>query len=450
MTAAYVVVVDDEPAIRELVREILSDEGYSVATADSAEQARQLVSEREPDLVMLDIWMPGEDGISLLKEWVGAAMSFPVVMISGHGTVETAVEATRLGAVDFIEKPLSMGKLLATVDEALQPDPETPSGRKPEGPSPVTPVGRSEVLEACRSHIARLAGTSGSVLIDGEAGSGKTCFARYLHGMSVGEDGPLVELPAGALRGKDVARELYGEADGSPGWLETAGGGTLIIDEIADLDDEAQVCLASALASGGFQRHGARRTQPLQARLVALTRKDLGALVAAGRFREDLYYKLAVMTLTIPPLRDHVEDIPELTTFFVDQLSEEQSLPYRRFTVAAQNRLRNYGWPGNVRELRNLVQRLLALGEGLEVEVDEVEAALDAQAAAPAGGGDYPQGLLDMPLRDAREAFEREYLQYQLRRAEGSVAQLARLTGMERTHLYRKLRSLGIDPRENS
>jgi DNA-binding NtrC family response regulator len=447
MTGADVLVVDDEPAIRELVREILSDEGYSVATAESAEEARQRVGNREPDLVLLDIWMPGEDGISLLKEWVGQGTSFPVVMISGHGTVETAVEATRLGAVDFIEKPLSMGKLLATVEEALNSGAAGPSAHAPDSTIAITPVGRSEVIEACRSRITRVAGTTGSVLIGGEAGSGKTCFARYLHAMSVGDDGPLLELSAGSLRGKDVARELYGEVGGGPGWLENAAGGTLIIDEIADLDEEAQLCLASALASGGFQRQGDRQTQLLRARVVALTRKDLGALVSVGRFREDLYYKLAVLTLAIPPLRDHVEDVPELTTFFVDQLSEEQSLPYRRFTVAAQNRLRNHEWPGNVRELRNLVQRLLALGEGLDVEVDEVEAAFGEQNTG-SGHRDYPEGLLDMPLRDAREAFEREYLQYQLRRAEGSVAQLARLTGMERTHLYRKLRSLGIDPRE--
>jgi DNA-binding NtrC family response regulator len=450
MSAAYVIVVDDEPAIRELVREILSDEGYRVATAESADEARGLVGSQEPDLVLLDIWMPGEDGISLLKQWVGAGMRSPVVMISGHGTVETAVEATRLGALDFVEKPLSMGKLLATVEDALKSSPTAQGSREGVSSDIIMPVGRSQVMEACRSRVARIAGARGGVIIDGEAGSGKNCFAQYLHSLSAGASGPLLELQAGALHGKDAARELYGEAGGTKGWLEAAAEGTLIINEVADLDEEAQLRLASAVAADAFQRLGESATLPLTARLVATSRRDLAAAVTAGRLRKDLYYKLGVLTLTIPPLREHVEDVPELTSFFVDRLVEEQGLPYRRFTVAAQNRLRNHDWPGNVRELRNLVHRLLAVGEGLEVEVDEVEAALGPPAHDDeSASGEYRQDLLDLPLREAREAFERDYLQYQLRRAGGSVAQLARLTGMERTHLYRKLRSLGIDPRES-
>lgn len=451
MSAAYVVVVDDEPAIRELVREILSDEGYSVATADSADEARRLVASQEPDLVLLDIWMPGEDGISLLKDWVEAGQRFPVVMISGHGTVETAVEATRLGALDFIEKPLSMGKLLATVDDALRtPEPASTASGGDADSDVVVPVGRSQLIEACRSRAARLAATPGAVVVEGEAGSGKTCFARYLHSLGASHAGPLKELPAASLVGEDAATELFGHVDGGTGWLQAAAGGTLIIDEIADLDATAQSRLASAVTAERFQPVGGTETLPLSARLVLTTRKDLGAAVAAGAFREDLYYKLAVLTLTVPPLREHVEDVPELTAFFVDRLVEEQGLPYRRFTVAAQNRLRNHAWPGNVRELRNLVHRLLAVGDGLEVDVDEVEAALGPGSGADhADTADAWQSLLDLPLREARDAFEREYLQYQLQRAGGSVAQLARLTGMERTHLYRKLRSLGIDPRES-
>jgi len=451
MSGTYVVVVDDEPAICELVREILSDEGYDVATAESADQARQLVTARAPSLVLLDIWMPGEDGISLLKEWVQGAKRFPVVMISGHGTVETAVEATRLGALDFIEKPLSMGKLLATVEEALQPTPSSDAAAAVVSPDVVVPEGRSQVMVACRSRAARMAALEGAVLIDGEAGTGKTCFARYLHSLSSASQGPCKEVAAGVLAGTDAARDLYGDVDHGPGWLESAAGGSLIIEEVADLDAEAQRRLASALTAGAFQRVGGEASVALQARLIATTRKDLAQLVATGGFREDLYYKLAVATLAVPPLRDHVEDIPELTALFVDQLGEEQGLPYRRFSVAAQNRLRNHDWPGNIRELRNLVQRLLAVGDGLEVEVAEVEQALRREGAGALDtASDYPDALFDMPMREAREAFEREYLQYQLRHAGGSVAQLARRTGMERTHLYRKLRTLGIDPREST
>ncbi len=450
MSTAHVIVVDDEPAIRELVREILSDEGYSVATASSANEARGLVGSQEPDLVLLDIWMPGEDGISLLKEWAGAGMRSPVVMISGHGTVETAVEATRLGALDFVEKPLSMGKLLATVADALKSSTTAEASLDVAAAEVITPVGRSQVIEACRSRVARMAGAHGGVIIDGEAGSGKSCFAQYLHSLSASSPGPLLELPGGSLHGADAARELYGEAGGQQGWLEAAALGTLIINEVTDLDDEAQRRLASAVTAEGFQRLGASGTLPLTARLIATSCKDLATAVTAGRLRKDLYYKLGVHSLTIPPLREHVEDVPELTSFFVDRLVDEQGLPYRRFTVAAQNRLRNHHWPGNVRELRNLVHRLLTAGDGIEVEVDEVEAALGPPGAAiDSGRGAYRQELLDMPLREARESFERDYLQYQLQRAAGSVAQLARLTGMERTHLYRKLRSLGIDPRES-
>ena len=421
MAKAYVLVVDDEPDIRELVREILEDEGYEVATAESASAARALLRERPPQLVLLDIWMPGDDGISLLKEWAqGGTCPFPVVMISGHGTVETAVEATRHGALDFVEKPLSMGKLLATVEQALAaPDPSS----APAPASVTEPVGRSAVMRGLREQAERLAATDSWVLINGEPGSGRKCLARYIHGLSERRAGPLVEL--------------FGEEHDArvvPGRLEAASGGTLILDGAADLDTEAQARLAAAIDAG------------LDVRIIAVTRYDLVAEARAGRFRQDLAYALSVIPLSVPPLREHVEDIPELVAFHVDRLVETEQLGYRRFTVAAQNRLRNHHWHGNVQELHNLVQRLLVLGDGVDIEVGEVEEAL-AHRPPDRLGGDWPQAL-DLPLREAREHFERVYLRKQLQRAEGSVAQLARLAGMERTHLYRKLRALGIDPRD--
>jgi DNA-binding NtrC family response regulator len=456
MTASYVLVVDDEPDIRHLVKEILEDEGYEVETAESAAAARTARRRRNPDLVLLDIWMPQEDGISLLKEWSGEhGTPFPVVMISGHGTVETAVEATRLGAVDFVEKPLSMGKLLATVEEALAGDATAAVPTTGAVAEPAELIGHSQVTRQLREQARRLTATDSRVLVSGEAGAGKKCFARYLHAQAP-NPGPFVEVAGGAIGGTGAAEELFGSERGHDivaGRLEAARHGMLVIDEVADLGRDAQRSLISAIEAGGFQRVGGTELLPLTTRIVALTRKDLAAEVSAGRFREDLYFHLSVVPITVPPLREHVEDIPELLSFYVDWLVEREQLPYRRFSVAAQNRLRNHDWPGNVRELRNLVQRLLVLGEGLDIEVDEVDHALSLpEMPAPASADEAGFGgiSLDLPLREAREAFERVYLQHQLRRAEGSVAQLARLTGMERTHLYRKLRALGIDPKENA
>ncbi|MDR9406368.1 MAG: sigma-54 dependent transcriptional regulator [Spiribacter sp.] len=453
MSKANVLVVDDEPDIRGLVREILEDEGYSVATADSAAEARAMLQRQRPDLVLLDIWMPGEDGISLLREWSGSgAPDWPVVMISGHGTVETAVEATRHGATDFVEKPLSMGKLLVTVDKALAQGAANIANAS--RPAVIEPVGRGQAMQRLREQATRVANSDSWVLIQGEPGSGRKCLARYLHSLSQRASGPLIEVAAGTIAGQAAAEELFGVEDAggiAVGRLEAAAGGTLIVDGVADLDAEGQTRLAAAIEAGSFQRVGGTARIPLDVRMLTITRDDLNAEVAAGRFRRDLSYALGVVPMSVPPLRDHAEDIPELVQFYVDRLVEAERLAYRRFTVAAQNRLRNHDWPGNVMELRNLVQRLLVLGDGLEIDVDEVERALHSASTEPEPAADSswpPPPTLDLPLREAREQFERAYLQQQLQRAGGSVAQLARLAGMERTHLYRKLRALGIDPRE--
>ncbi len=451
MSKAQVLVVDDEPDIRELVRDILEDEGYAVATAESADQARLALRDRRPDLMLLDIWMPGEDGISLLKAWAGSGeLTFPVVMISGHGTVETAVEATRLGAMGFVEKPLSMGKLLVTVEQALAAGP-TPVAQA-EFAHIIEPVGRSVAMVQLREQAARVAATESWILVTGEAGSGRKCFARHVHQLSARQNGPLVEIAAGTIAAPTAAEELFGQEHAgrvSPGRLEAAAGGTVILDGAADLEPAAQTRLASAIDAGSFQRVGGSELVPLDVRMIAITRHDLADEVAAGRFLKDLCYALSVVPVAVPALREHAEDIPELVAFYVDHLVETERLAYRRFTVAAQNRLRNHPWPGNVRELYNLVKRLLVLGEGIDIDVDEVEAALaSAQADAPPADALSPALVLDLPLREAREQFERGYLQQQLQRAGGNVAQLARLAGMERTHLYRKLRALGIDPRE--
>jgi DNA-binding NtrC family response regulator len=453
MSKPYILVVDDEPAIRDLVKEILEDEGYEVSIAAGGDAARQAMRSRRPDLALLDIWMPDLDGISLLKEWAReGALPCPVIMISGHGNVETAVEATRLGAYDFIEKPLSMAKLLVTVERALEVDKlqrENLDLRQHE-PALVEPVGRSPTMQRLREQVRRIAAHDSWVLITGESGSGKETFARYLHTCSSRRDGPFVDVGVGAIAGENAAVELFGSEnpDGSVhyGRLEQANGGTLFLDEVADMAGETQTRLLSAFESRAVTRVGGSEPVAIDVRIVAASHANLEQLVREERFREDLFYHLNVVPVYVPPLREHREDVPELLAFYVDRLVEREGLSYRHFTVAAQNRLRHYDWPGNVRELKNLVQRLLILGHQEEITGDEIEATLTASATQAAAPSDL--GLpLDLPLREAREQFERVYLQHQLRECGGNVSRLAERVGMERTHLYRKLRALGIETR---
>jgi two-component system, NtrC family, nitrogen regulation response regulator NtrX len=449
----HLLVVDDEPDIRELLKEILDDEGYEVEVAHNAEAARAARRQRRPDLVLLDIWMPDTDGISLLKEWSeSGAVDGPVIMMSGHGTVETAVEATRLGAYDFIEKPLSMAKLLLTVRNAL-----AAAGLKAENRElRVRPAvnldlpGRGAAMEQLRERAERAAAHEAPVLISGEPGSGKAALAKFIHDHGARTDGPFTRLSAATLASADGDAELFGMEDEERvhyGALESANGGTLFLDDIADLPPSLQTRLFGALETRSFVRVGGVETVRLDAHVIVATSRDLAAEVDAGRFRNDLYYLVQVLPLEMPALREHLEDLPELLESCVDQLVSVDMLPYRRFTVASQNRLRNYHWPGNLRELRNLVQRLLILGDGGEISPAEVDLALGATAPVtlPAIGDDQRFG---MPLKEAREQFERAYFEHHLREEGGSVSKVAAHCGLERTHLYRKLRTLGIDVKQ--
>jgi len=453
-------VVDDEPDIRSMVADILEDEGYEVMLAEHAAAARQSVRRQRPDLVLLDIWMPDTDGLSLLKEWVGGGgLPCPVVMMSGHGTVETAVEATRLGAYDFIEKPLSLAKLLLVVERALEAERlrRELSGLRQRADPFIQPIGDSRPIQALRAQVSRIAGHDTPVLISGEAGTGKRTIARYLHTLSRRARGPFVEVAAGSMSGAGSAVELFGsEQQGRIvyGRLEQASRGTLFIDEVSDLDLQAQTRLISALSSRRFHRVGGVEPVQIDVRVAAASRVDLEVEVREGRFREDLYYQLNVVPLRIPPLRDHLEDLTALVEAQLEHLSAQDGLQRRRFSEAALLRLRRHQWPGNVRELKNLVQRLLILGDGPEVSLNEVEFALGAPQGAGSRLADHDDpGMLrvcdlDRPLREAREAFERRYLEHQLAAVHGSVGELAKLSGLERTHLYRKLKALGIDPSE--
>ena len=450
MSGGHVLVVDDEPEIRNLVKEILQDEDYEVAMAADGQSARKALRERRPDLILLDIWMPDVDGITLLKEWgEEEGLPCPVVMMSGHGTVETAVEATRLGAYDFLEKPLSLAKMLLTLERALEAEQlkQENVGLRRHTHAIHEPTGKSPVMQRLREQVKRIAQHDTWVLVTGEPGSGRETLARYLHSMSMRRERPFVEVSVSSIVKANAAQELFGhEAEGRIhyGRLEQAMGGILFLDEVADMDMEAQAQLVGALDTGSFLRVGGSDPVSIDVRIIAATTHNLEEVVQEGRFREDLFYHLNVVPLHVPPLREHAEDVPELLGFYVDWFVLHEKLPYRHFTVGAQNVLRNHPWHGNVRELKNLVQRLLILGAGPEITPEEVEAALGAPDVRASGGLESMVSF-DQPLRQAREDFENLYLEYQLQQHEGNISRMAKVVGMERTHLYRKLKSLEIE-----
>ncbi|HTY50572.1 MAG TPA: sigma-54 dependent transcriptional regulator [Steroidobacteraceae bacterium] len=443
MSAMHILVVDDETDIRGLLKEILAEEGYEVEVAADAAQARAARARQMPDLILLDIWMPDTDGITLLREW-SSTEGCPVVMMSGHGTIETAVEATRLGAFDFIEKPLSIAKLLRTIERALE------AGRRRRTPSRAlpaqlaVPTGKSKLMQQLRTDLQQMAANRSAVLIVGESGSGREAFARYLHAESPRAGSPFVTLIASTLRESDAEAQLLGSGD-TKGYLEQAADGSLFINEVEDLPQIAQRVLLGVLESGSFARLGGQAAQKFQARVLSSAQPGIeGRAGSVGSlFRRDLLGHLNTLIVRVPPLREYAEDVPELLRHYVERGVDAEGLPFRRFSVAAQNRLRNYPWPDNIRELKNLVQRLLIQGGPEEIRLDEIERELALQAEP--GEPLVKQDLLALPLREAREQFERAYLQQQLLLCNGKVGQLAKRVGMERTHLYRKLRSLGVD-----
>lgn len=449
MTASRILVVDDEADIRELLQEILTEEGYEVEAAAGAVEARAARAAHVHELVLLDIWMPDTDGITLLREWAETrGFDCPVVMMSGHGTVETAVEATRLGAFDFVEKPLSLTKLLRTVERALDAGRRKRMAMRAQPGSLAVPIGRGRATQLLREQVQQVAPSGSPVLFIGEPGSGREAYARYLHGLSGRASRPFTVVVAASL-GADPAAVLFGaQRDGriEVGALERAAGGTLYLSGLEDLDSHAQRLLIGAIEQRSYSRIGGTESLALDVRWVSCALEGFDQRSAGEPLRRDLLAHLSVIALRVPPLRDYAEDVPDLLRYYVDRLVDDQHLPLRRFSVAAQNRLRNYPWPGNVGELKNLVQRVLILGNGEEIGLEEVERELAEKRAV-----DEPlvkQDLLALPLREAREQFERAYLQQQLLLCNGKVGQLAKRVGMERTHLYRKLRALGVDFRQ--
>jgi two-component system nitrogen regulation response regulator NtrX len=453
MSVAHILVVDDEKDIRTLIEEILTDEGYRVSSAGDAEQARLQVSDRMPDLILLDIWMPDTDGITLLKEWSASGQfDCPVVIMSGHGTVETAVEATRLGAADFIEKPVSLAKLLRIVGNVLENHKKS-ANRKSHSllPSMLAPVGKSRQIAALKAQAERMAADDAPVLLVGESGSGRQTTARYIHSVSVRQDQSFIPMVSATVTAQNAATLLLGAetpAGLDAGYLEQADRGTLYIEDLQDLCADAQRLLFGVLDQGEFSRLGRASPMPVNIRMITSLRPEMLVEPANFGIRPDLIAKLSPLVLRVPPLRDYSEDVPELLRYFVDRLVDYNGLPFRRFGVAAQNRLRNYPWPGNIRELESLVQRLLIATGPEEIGLDEIEQELTPPALPDTSL--IKKDLLALPLREAREHFERAYLTEQLALCGGKVGKLAKRVGMERTHLYRKLRTLGVNYRHLS
>lgn len=433
MNDARILVVDDEKNIRELIDEILSEEGYEVTTAENAANAREARRAGNFDLTLLDIWMPDTDGISLLKEWSDSGSLGSVVMMSGHGTVDTAVEATRLGALDFIEKPVSLNQLLRTVSRAL-------SGRtsaRAQLSASVTGqlIGKSQVMQDLRERLSMVARHQTNLLLTGEAGVGRAQATRHLLSLSSNASDAFEVVAGSDLSGSQGEAILLGNSS-APGALRRARGGVLFIRDIDRCDESGKTLLRSVLGNSSALPGAGTR------------------IIASGSpgFEHDRDFGAEYLNMTgavvvrIPALRERAEDVPELLRYFADLFVEQERLPFRRFGIPVQNRLRNYPWPGNVRELQQVVRQLMVQGGAEDVSLEEVEVEL-ANHAADAGPL-VKQDLLSMPLREAREHFERAYLQQQLQLCGGKVGQLAKRVGMERTHLYRKLRTLGINFRQ--
>ncbi len=451
MSQENILVVDDEPDIRNLVQEILVDEGYKVSVAENTKVARKHASSKQPDLVLLDIWMPGEDGISLLKDWQNTgSLQCPVVMMSGHGTVETAVEATRLGAYDFIEKPLTMAKLLVSVKRALEAAEQAQDSTKPDE-LVEAPVGSSLPIQSLRDQAKKLAAHDNVLFIKGEAGVGKKTFANYVHSLSERKTKRFVTLNEDNFNSREAAKQLFGSEEDdviTPGIFELCKGGTVFISDVAKINSHGQKLLLHLMQRKQFNRIDGGTAQKFDARIMVATQYNLQAEVKANRFDDELYFLLNVVPVRIPALREHLQDVPELLRYYIDFYCSKDNYPYRNFAIAAQNRLLHYTWPGNVRELKNLVQRLLILSSADEVSADEVEQALEEQSTESQSDAAGYEKLFKLPLREARESFERSYFMHQLKQVDGNISKLSERVGLERTHLYRKLRALGINTKE--
>lgn len=453
--SADILVVDDEVDIRDLVAGLLEDEGYRTRKAGSADEALAAIAARRPNLVFLDIWLQGSrlDGLQVLELIKESHPDLAVVMISGHGNIETAVSAIKSGAYDFIEKPFKADRLVLVAERALEASRLRREVRelKTRSVQANRIVGRTTVVNQLRQTIERVAPTNARVLITGEPGCGKELAARTMHEASTRSSGPFVVINAATITPETMEEELFG-VEGSDGRsrrigaLEEAHGGSLYIDEIGDMPRETQNRILRVLVDQNFQRVGGATRVHVDVRIISSSSRDLAKLIADGHFREDLYHRLSVVPIRVPPLSERREDVPELIEFFMDQISVATGLPKRQIGSDAMAVLQSHEWPGNVRELRNNVERLMILTKGdptAEVTVEMLPAEVGAMVpTTPSGSGG--ERLMSLPLRDAREIFEREYLIAQIARFSGNISRTAEFIGMERSALHRKLKSLGV------
>ena len=442
---AKILIIDDEPAIRSTLAGILADEGHRAATAESGEEGIAQFAREEFDLVILDLWLPGMDGLNVLQR-LRAAGGPPVIVISGHGNVDTAVRATRLGAYDFLEKPLSLERVLLTVSHALADRKLREQVRDLNRHLALEDflIGESEAMRKLDQQIRSAAPTATRVLITGENGSGKEIVARTLHRLSPRAEQPFIDVNCAAIPEELIESELFGHRKGAftgaiddrKGKFELADGGTLFLDEIGDMSLKTQAKVLRVLQEQTFQRVGGQQTIKVDVRVIAATNKNLESEIASGTFRSDLYYRLNVLPIEVPPLRNRANDIVLLAEHFLRRYAAESGLPKKRLSAGAAAKLKAYHWPGNVRELRNVIERLAILVPGEVIDVEDVQ--LDARTE-PAGA--IPSNLT---LREARDEFEKQYILSRLREYAGNVSRTADALGVERSNLYRKLHAYGI------
>jgi two-component system nitrogen regulation response regulator NtrX len=451
-----ILVVDDEADIRELVSELLEDEGYSTRTANDGDKAIEEVMRRRPSLVVLDVWLQGSrlDGLEVLDILRQRYPELPVVIISGHGNIETAVDAIKKGAYDYIEKPFKADRLLLVATRAIEASKLKRENRQLREQSQKSDelIGSSGVMNRLRQDISKVAPTNSRVVITGPPGSGKELVARTMHANSLRCDAPFVVLSAAAMTPENVEEELFGvegevnNADRRVGALEEAHGGTLFMDEIADMPMETQGKILRVLVEQKFQRMGGAQKINVDVRVVSSSAKDLEQAMDAGLFRRDLYHRLNVVPLVVMPLNEHREDIPDLVQFFVAQISASSGLAPREIGEDAIAVLQSHDWPGNVRQLRNAVEQMMIMARGDITEpIDVTMLPTNLTGGDDNVGEGYDmQNYMSMPLRDARSVFEREYLLAQVNRFGGNVSRTAEFVGMERSALHRKLRALGV------
>ncbi len=453
-TGADILVVDDEADIRDLVSGLLEDEGHAVRTASNSEEALAAIRARKPSLLVLDIWMQGGglDGLELLDLVKELDADLPVVMISGHGNIETAVSALKRGAYDFIEKPFKSDRLVVVVERALEAASLKRENRRlrAQAMAPSGLIGGSAAAQALRSTISKVAPANSRVLISGPPGSGKELVARQIHEASPRSRGEFVAISAAGMTPERLDVELFGEegGDGRPrkiGVFERAHNGTLYLDDVADMPRESQSRILRVLVEQRFRRVGGEQDVQVDVRVVSSTSRDLRVEIAEGRFREDLFHRLNVVPIRVPPLSERREDIGELVAYFVESLCASQGLPRRRLGEDAIAVLQVHPWPGNVRQLRNNIERLLILATG-DINEPITAEMLPQEVASGPSATIGAERIVALPLREAREVFEREYLAAQIMRFGGNISRTAAFIGMERSALHRKLKSLGVSP----